>query len=75
MNDSFEQQLEQVKRFHAEQYKELGIKVIQLETLLKNFSPGVNSPSRPKDALARQVDNLTKKVKFLEDEITRLKSK
>ncbi len=68
-----EPELERYKRFQAEQYRKLGTKVLEIESLLKNFSP--SSPLAPKtrDLLARQVEQMFNKLKFLECEIIKIK--
>lgn len=63
------------KRFHAEQYQELGSKVVALEAMIKNIAPGPQLAPKAKDFLGKQVEMMFKKIQFLESEVRRLMTK
>ena len=70
---SVEEEFERFKRFQAEQYKQYGVKLIELENLIKNYSPGPGMAAKTKDLLAKQVEGMFKKLTFLEQEIIKIK--
>ncbi len=69
------QEFDRYKRFRDEQYKNLGIKVKQLEEALRLYNPsGVVAP-KTKDLLARQVSLMFKKIQFIETNMIKIGKK
>lgn len=68
-NDEWERH----KRFDAEQYKQYGLKLLELEKIIRGINPGPMIASKTRDLLGRQVDLLHSKIRFLETEIIKLK--
>lgn len=67
-----QQEFERYRRFRDEQYKNLGIKVTQLEEALKVYNPTGTVAPKTRDLLARQVDIMFRKIQFLDNIIIKI---
>jgi len=69
------EEFERYKRYQAEQYKALGLQIVELKNMIGLVNPGTPMAPKTKDLLARQVDMMFKKIHFIETELLKIKKK
>ena len=69
------EEVDRVKRFQEEQFKSIGLKVIELEKKIETIVPQTPLAPATKNILTRQIDKLVKDVFFLTSQINELKRK
>jgi len=63
------------KRFHAEQFLQVGVQLIEMKRLVENMVPPTPMAAQTKNLLARQVNQISRKIMFLESIIIKIKTK
>jgi len=66
---------ERFKRFHHEQFKEVGIQLIEVRKQLQSLSPTTPIAPVTKNLLSKQIEHMFKDIEFLKQEIIKLKPK
>lgn len=67
-----EEEFQRERRFHAEQFKEVGLQLIELRKKMQDLSPATPMAPVTRDLLSRQVEKMFKDIEFLKKEILRL---
>lgn len=69
------EEMERFKRFHAEQFKAVGVQLIEIKKKVDILSPANAIAPQTKDLLARQVEKMFKDIRFLNQRIIDLEKK